>query len=47
MLKHSFRLYDDSCDGRIDADEFGKLLTGLHLRVSGPELLALLRRIDA
>ncbi|CAM9625916.1 unnamed protein product [Discosporangium mesarthrocarpum] len=46
MLAHLFRLFDRSCDGKIDEEELGRLLRALHIRVSDVRLLSLLQVMD-
>lgn len=41
-----FRLFDTSCDDCIDAEELKRLLSRLRVSMSGPELVAVLDRID-
>lgn len=45
-LRYLFRLFDVSCDGCIDAEELGRLLFSMRVRVAEPELLVLLDRMD-
>jgi len=45
-LRHLFRLFDSSCDGRIDAEELGRLLSRLAVPMSDVEVAALLYKID-
>lgn len=45
-LRHLFRLFDASCDGRIDAEELAGLLSRLNVHVSEPEVAALLQKMD-
>lgn len=41
-----FRLFDASCDGCIDAEELGRLLSRMNVHVSEPEVAALLQKMD-
>ena len=43
---HLFRLFDTSCDGCIDAEELGRLLAYLNVRMTEPEMMVLLQDID-
>lgn len=45
-LRHLFRLFDASCDGCIDAEELGRLLSRMNVHVSEPEVAALLQKMD-
>ncbi|CAM9575821.1 unnamed protein product, partial [Scytosiphon promiscuus] len=45
-LRHLFRLFDASCDGCIDAEELGRLLSRLNYPASEPEILGLLDKMD-
>lgn len=45
-LRHLFRLFHASCDGCIDAEELGRLLSRMDVRLSEPEVAALLQKMD-
>lgn len=45
-LRHLFRLFDASCDGFIDAEELGRLLSRMNVELSKPEVVALLQKMD-
>lgn len=45
-LRHLFRLFDASCDGRIDSGELGRLLSRLHVPMPESEVAALLYKMD-
>lgn len=41
-----FSLFDASCDGCIDAEELGRLLYRMNVRVPEPEVAAVLQKMD-
>ncbi|CAM9300736.1 unnamed protein product, partial [Hapterophycus canaliculatus] len=45
-LRHLFRLFDSSCDGCIDAEELGRLLSRLNYPMSEHEIVGLLDKMD-
>ncbi|CAM9441381.1 unnamed protein product, partial [Ectocarpus sp. 4 AP-2014] len=45
-LRHMFRLFDVSCDGCIDAEELGRLLSRMNVPMSETEIVGLLHEMD-
>ncbi|CAM9342694.1 unnamed protein product [Ectocarpus sp. 8 AP-2014] len=45
-LRHMFRLFDVSCDGCIDAEELGRLLSRMNVPMSEVEIVGLLHEMD-